>query len=150
MTTDCLNTLRPRQNGRHFVDVPFKRNFLSETVRISINISLKFVTRGQINNIPALVQMMAWRRPGEKSLSELMLVSLLTHTRVTRPQWVNKLLNEQSGCRQWFEMRCINSHIMTLWYIAMGLPDFKHQWWSKWCFVARVFFITHLSWSIFI
>ena len=28
-----------------------------------------------INNIPALVQIMAWRRPGDKQLSEPMMVS---------------------------------------------------------------------------
>ena len=32
---------------------------------------------------------MAWRRPGDKPLPEPMLVSLLTHICVTRPQWVN-------------------------------------------------------------
>ena len=32
---------------------------------------------------------MAWRRPGDKSLSELMMVRLPTHICVTRPQWVN-------------------------------------------------------------
>ena len=31
---------------------------------------------------------MAWRRPGDKPLSEPMMVSLLTHICVTRPQWV--------------------------------------------------------------
>ena len=60
-----VNTLRPRQNGRHFADDTFKRIFLNENVRISIKISLKFVPKGPINNIPALVQMMAWRRPGD-------------------------------------------------------------------------------------
>ena len=83
-----LNTLRPRQNGRHFPDDIFKWIFLNENVWISINISLKFVPRGPINNIPKLVQIMAWRRPGDKPLSEPMVVSLLTHICVTRPQWV--------------------------------------------------------------
>ena len=41
-----------------------------------------------INNIPALVQIMAWCRPGDKPWSEPMMVSLLTHIRVTRPRWV--------------------------------------------------------------
>ena len=86
-----LNTLRPGQNGRHFADDTFKRIFLNESVRISIKISLKFVPKGPINNIPALVQIMAWRRPGDKPLSETMLVSLPTHICVTRPQWVNTL-----------------------------------------------------------
>ena len=85
-----VNTLRPRQNGRRFADDTFKRIFLNENVRILIKISLKFVPKGPINNIPALVQIMAWRRPGDKPLSELMMVSLLTHICVTRPQWVNE------------------------------------------------------------
>ena len=93
MTHRCLiplriNTLRPRQNGRHFPDDIFKWIFLNEIIWISIKISLKFVPGGRINNIPALVQIMAWRRPGDKPLSELMMVCSLTHICVTRPQWV--------------------------------------------------------------
>ena len=42
-------------NGRHFPDDIFKYIFLNENVLISIKISLKFVPKGQINNIPALV-----------------------------------------------------------------------------------------------
>ena len=41
-----------------------------------------------INNISALVQIMAWHRPGDKPLSEPMMVSLLTHICITRPPWV--------------------------------------------------------------
>ena len=83
-----VNTLRPRQNGRHFADDTFKCIFLNENVWIPIKISLKFVPQGPINNIPALVQIMAWRRPGDKPLSEPMMVRLPTHICVTRPQWV--------------------------------------------------------------
>ena len=43
----------------------FKCIFLNENVRISIKISLKFVPKRPINNIPVLVQIMAWRRPGD-------------------------------------------------------------------------------------
>ena len=85
-----LNTLRPRQNGNHFPDDIFKYIFLFENVRISIKISLKFVLKCQVNYIPVLVQIMAWRRPGDKPLSKPMMVSLLTHICVTRPQWVNQ------------------------------------------------------------
>ena len=53
------------------------------------NISMKFVPKVLINNIPALVQIMACRHPGGKPLSEQMMVSLLTHICVTLPQWVN-------------------------------------------------------------
>ena len=45
---------RPRRNRRHFADDIFKCIFLNENVLISIKISLKFVPKGQINNIPAL------------------------------------------------------------------------------------------------
>ena len=83
---EYINTLRPRQNGRRFADDIFKCIFLNENVWISNKISLKFVPKGLINNIPALVQIMAWRRSGDKPLSEPMMVSLLTHICVTRPQ----------------------------------------------------------------
>ena len=52
----------------------FKHIFLNENVRISIQISLKFVPKGSIDNNPALVQVMAWRWTGDMPLSEPMLV----------------------------------------------------------------------------
>ena len=81
-----INTLRLRQNGRHFADDTFNRIFVNENVRISIKFSLKFVPKGSINNIPALVLIMAWRLPGNKPLSEPMMVSLTVHICITRPQ----------------------------------------------------------------
>ena len=84
-----INTLRPRQNARHFKGDTFRCIFLNENVRISFKISMKFVPYCPINNILALVQIMAWRRPGDKPLSEPMAICLLTHICVTRPQWVN-------------------------------------------------------------
>ena len=85
-------SLRPRQNGRHFADDIFKYIFLNENVWIPIKISLNFLPKGRINNIPVLVQIMAWRRPGDKPLSGPMMVRLPTHICVTRPQWVNYIL----------------------------------------------------------
>ena len=67
-----LNTLRQRQNGRDFADNIFKCTFLNENVGISISVSLKFVPKCPIDNIPALVQLMAWRQTGDKPLSETM------------------------------------------------------------------------------
>ena len=49
-------------------------------------ILLKFVPKGRINNIPALVLIMAWRQPGNKPLSEPMMVRSLTHICITRTQ----------------------------------------------------------------
>ena len=83
-----LNTLGPRKDGRHFPNDVFKCIFLNEKVKISINISLKFVPKGPVNNISALV-LMAWCRLGDKPLSEPMLPCSPTHICATRPQWVN-------------------------------------------------------------
>ena len=68
-----INTLRLRQKGRHFPDDIFKWIFLNENAWILINISLEFVPRGPINNIPTLVQVMAWGLTGDKPLSEQMM-----------------------------------------------------------------------------
>ena len=73
-----FNTLWPRQNDRHTPDI-FKWIFQNENLWISIQVSLKFVPRGPINYIPALVQIMAWGRSGNKPLSEPMMVNLLTY-----------------------------------------------------------------------
>ena len=81
--TDTVITLRPRQNGRHFTYNIFKCISLNENVWIVIEISLKFVSKGPINNIPILVQLMDWCRLGDKPLSEPTMVSLLMHIYVT-------------------------------------------------------------------
>ena len=80
----AFKSLRPRPNRRHFADGIFKCIFENENEWISPRISLKFVPKVRINNIPASVQIMVWRRPGDKPLSEPMMVSLLTHICVTR------------------------------------------------------------------
>ena len=103
------STLRPRQNGRHFADDIFKCIFLND-VSIAIKISLKFVLKGPINNIPALVKIMAWRRSGDKPLSEPMMVSLLTHICVTRPQLIKKW---RSCCRYIATTRASTRLILT-------------------------------------
>ena len=56
-------------------------------------ISLKFVSKGPIYNIPALVQIKAWYQLGNKPLSEPVMVSLLKHIYVILPQWVKFELN---------------------------------------------------------
>ena len=60
-------------------------------LRISITISRKFAPGGQINNMPALVQIMAWCWSGDKPLSEPMLVSLLMQICITWLQWVKEI-----------------------------------------------------------
>ena len=56
------NALRPRQNDRHFADNTIKCIFLNGNVWISLKSSPKFVPQAPIDNIQALVQIMAWHR----------------------------------------------------------------------------------------
>ena len=56
-------------------------------MNFTLKISLMFV---RINNVPALVQIMAWHQSGNKPLSRPMMVSLLMHMCVTWPQWDKK------------------------------------------------------------
>ena len=88
MSKNKTNTLRPRQNSRHFTDDILACIFLNENVWIPIRISLKFVPKSPMNNIPALVQIMAWRRPGDKLLSEPM---LLDYRRIYASLCLNEL-----------------------------------------------------------
>ena len=81
---------------------PFRRwhfFFLNEYVLIAtcIKVPLKFAHKGPINNIPALVQKMAWRRQGDKPLSEAVMVNWLMHIHVTWPQWVYKSIQYAKG-----------------------------------------------------
>ena len=64
--------------------------FLNENLSISHKILLKFVPKIRVDNIQALVQIMAWRRPGDKPLSESMTVTFLAHICITRPQRVKQ------------------------------------------------------------
>ena len=96
-----VSILRLRQNGRHFADDIFKCIFLNENVWIPIKISLKFVPQVPINNIPGLVQIMAWRRSGDKPLSGPIMVRLPTHICVTRPQWVKYIGKYLKRHRKW-------------------------------------------------
>ena len=74
---------------------------------------------GPINDISALVQIMAWRRPGDKPLSEPMVVNLLTHICVTQPQWVNAPEIPQSCSKL---LICLSIHqVLFLSYLMICL-----------------------------
>ena len=79
----CVTTLRPRQNGRHFPDEIFKWIFLMKIYRFELKCRWSVFRK-----CPTLVQIMAWRRSSYKPLSEAMMFSPLTHICVTRPQCV--------------------------------------------------------------
>ena len=70
--------------------------------------------KAPIYNIPAFVQIMARCRPGDKSLSEPMLVSLPTYLCVTRPQQVNSVIFDQIIITP----NCISYEICT-WFCSL-------------------------------
>ena len=84
-----VNSLRPSQNGRHFADDIFKCIFLNEIyefrLRFHRNLFLWFEL---ILFQHWFTEILAWRRPADKPLSEPMMVNLLTHICVIRPQWI--------------------------------------------------------------
>ena len=64
-----FNTQRQKRNRRHSADVIFKCTFLNANELISIKILLKCIPKDPINSIPALVQIMAWNRLGDKPIN---------------------------------------------------------------------------------
>ena len=70
VANSLLNTSRPEQNGHQFADDIFKFIFLDENCCTLIKILLQIVPVDLVNDIEALVQVMAWRRPGDKPLHE--------------------------------------------------------------------------------
>ena len=55
-----------------------------------VKISIKYIPKGPINDIPSLVQIMAWRRSGDKPLSEPM--AFLDYWRIYAPLGLNELI----------------------------------------------------------
>ena len=93
-----IHTLRPRQYGRHFADDILTCIFFNENCCILIKFSLKYVRKGPIDNNPALVQIMAWCRSGDKPLSEPMMIS---YRRIYASLGLNVLITWQHGLVHW-------------------------------------------------
>ena len=76
-----------------------------------------------------MVQIMAWRRPGNKPLSEAMIVSLLTHICVTRPQWVKELDQHYRSCCLIYDETNVDdwTKIHSLW---LNDTIWQHSSWS--------------------
>ena len=147
-----FNTMRPRQNGRHFADDIFKCIFLNENVWISIKISLKFVPKGPIKYIPALVQIMAWRLPGDKPLSEPMMVRLPTHICVTRPQWVKVRLYYGTGVSRKV-IHKTNLYLFSAYVgvVLLHMLEWYEEVWIRRVVVEKDFFLRegHIRWVLY-
>ena len=112
----AVNSSPPGQNGSHFADDIFKRIFLNENVRISNQISLKFVPIGPIDNSSALVKVMAWRQTGDKPLHEPMLTQVIDA--YMRHYGEMSKATDISPCNmQSWTGKCITSYILMAMHI---------------------------------
>ena len=93
-----------------------KHIFLNENVGTLIEISLKFVPKDPINNISALVQIMAWRQIGYKPLSEPKPTWFTDAYMLHRGRW----LNDKGHRRQRHPEETKHNSIMII-YIKMAL-----------------------------
>ena len=134
----AVNTLRPN----NFADDIFKCILLNVNVLISIKISMKFIPKGPFNNIPALVQKMAWCPlwrepavtggfPSHEASKAPFVVSFVVS--------LNKLLNKQSSQR-WLETPWIPWRSCG---VAIITPHFRGVTWAsrrmKSLFVQQLF-----------
>ena len=99
--------------------------FLNANLWISTKISLKFVTTGPNNNIPALVQLMAWHRPGDKPLTEPMIVRLLMHI-----CWLHGQGHRVNQCSELYFLQCC---LKSSWVACddSGFDSLRHWGWDK-------------------
>ena len=84
-----------------------------------------------INNIPVLVQIMAWRRLCDKPFSEPMMFSWLTHICVTRPQWVNQCVT-LTTILWWYGYLCN----MSIWQVILFINTVLRYLASHWFYRA--------------
>ena len=165
----CINILRSWQNGRHVPDDIFKSIFLNANVSIAIKISLKCVPRGPNNYIRAL----AWRRLGDKPLSEPTMGSLPTHICVTRRQWDKRQRwsnlrlsgvpargqvvvcrqrnhNKQPICWNQWDICDIISHKLSDWLSKMATFCVQAPWVSLWVYQIRSGQSQRFRWLYFV
>ena len=73
---NTFNTLRPRRNYYHFAEDIFNY-ILLQCMNFAYDFRIvEFLPKVRINNVPALLQIMAWRRASDEPLSEPTLASV--------------------------------------------------------------------------
>ena len=76
MILKFINTWRHQQNSPQFADNIFKCIFFNENYDTLIQISLKIIPKGVIDNMPPLFQVMAWCRLGDRPLLESVMIQI--------------------------------------------------------------------------
>ena len=141
------DTMRFRQNGRHYAYDIFKLILLNENVSNLFQISLNFVPKGPNYIKSSFVRVMVWQLTGYKLLNQWWLRSL---NGFTRPQWV------KHWQMKWITFEQICNHISTVfkliptnkWYLRIyELSQCEYipgKWNEKNCWV---FFFASFIWK---
>ena len=129
----CLKLIKtetkwPQFSGRHF-----QMHFLEWKCMNFFENFIECFPNGPINNIPVLVFIMSWRRPGDKPLSEPMMIILLTHICVTRGcdylSWVDLSIR----CNSVVANDVQGKHMLFYLYLVHKRL-YGYMWkWCDWC-----------------
>ena len=150
MTIVVVNTLKPGQNKQNFAGDIFKYNFLNENVYMSVQISLKIVYHGMIEQDASLIRVVIASWPGKAYRITHHLCGESTDHRFIPPHRIsngsfdiycvgslNTLLNKQSS--DWY-LRCLDSYTSLLWIMAwchQTTSHYSNQWWP--CLLTHIF-----------
>ena len=129
----CFNSPPPPTPLTKYIFNIFVIIFVNEKFCILIRISMKFIPKDRIYNSSLLVQIMAWRWPGDKPLFEPMMVNLLTPICVTRSPWVNSLT-----CRLGDGLQSLISNSQTHIKDIQYIPRNTHTVFALLCFVVVI------------
>ena len=113
------------------------------------------LSQGPINNNQVLVQIMAWRRPGDKPLTEPIMARLLTHMCVTRPEWVNHSKDILYHIHwlydnyniQIFKTQFVSS-LLRPWYQFWTIFQLSYCYMSIQCFIRPLFSFFRDDWHM--
>ena len=111
----CLLTLFIVDKTAAISQTIFEMNFFNEKFCILIKISLKFVPKSPIDNKPTSLEIMAWRRIGDKPLSEPKLTRFPEHRCDTTGGWA-KVCLEVPGVEVSYQGICRCEFLLNLWY----------------------------------
>ena len=139
LTYPSFNTLRPKQNARHF---PHVQMYFPEWKCINFDLDFTEVCAYGSNQQYSSIGLTAWCRPGDKPLYEPMMISILTHMCVTWTHWVNikALLNSiwcQNGLKRapmhhtlWSNVTFFQSELVNwtnIWVIKHSIYSYCHR-----------------------
>ena len=120
--TSVVNS-SPHDKMTAITQTTFSNAFNSNrSIWISSKTSLKFVPKGPINSIPALIQIMASRRPGDRPLSEPML------TQFTDAYMRHSGGDELNLTDRKTRISTFHSQWRGCWWYSDASNDFHEQW----------------------